>query len=84
MGTCEWFEQLGISPFEAIYEVSNFIKKANIKMNANNPPDYDEFYDFLNKMAKKYKNCYKKACKNIGINDKLVSINFTLINKKEN
>jgi len=79
MGTCEWLEQLGISPFEAIYEVSNFIAQANLKMNNKQPPDYDEFYEFLNKMAEKYKNCYKKACKNLGISDKLISERFTLI-----
>ncbi|RLE64915.1 MAG: hypothetical protein DRJ47_06470 [Thermoprotei archaeon] len=79
MGTCEWFEQLGISPFEAVYEVSSFVRQANQRMNQNDPPDYDEFYDFLNRMAKKYGKCYKKACKNIGISDKLVSERFTLI-----
>ena len=82
MGTCEWFEQLGISPFEAIYEVTNFLNSVNSKMNNGSPPDYNEFYDFLDKMAEKYKDCYKKACEKIGLNTDLISKQFTLIYKE--
>ena len=82
MGTCEWLEQLGISPFEAIYEITNFLNNANLKMKNGNPPDYNEFYDFLDKMAEKYKDCYKKACEKIGLNTNLISKQFTLIYKK--
>jgi len=82
MGTCEWLEQLGISPFEAIYEITNFLNNANLKMKNGKPPDYNEFYDFLDKMAEKYKDCYKKACEKIGLNTDLISKQFTLIYKK--
>ncbi len=79
MGTCEYLEQMGISPFEAVKEITELINIANNKMNNNDNIDYDQFYDFLNNMADKYQDCYKKACKKIGINpDILLDEQFLL------
>lgn len=84
MGTLEYMEQFGVSPFEAIKDVSDFVTKSNNSMRQGGvPPDYDDFYFFLNQMADKYKNCYKKAARRIGISDELVSKQFVLSKAKE-
>lgn len=75
MGTCEYFEQFGISPIEAIYHVKNFLAKQNEKLNQGILSDYDDFMNFLNTMADLYSESYKKACKRMGI-DKLHSVEF--------
>jgi tetrahydromethanopterin S-methyltransferase subunit G len=76
MGTSEYMEQLGISPFEAIYDVTNYIQKANIRMNNQNPPDYDEFLNFLDEMAEKYKFNYRKVCRRLGIDENWITTEY--------
>jgi hypothetical protein len=85
MGTTEYFEQFGISPFEAIYHVKNYVENCNQKMNRvtsekdfDRLPDYDDFHDFLNRMAELYKDNYKKACKRMGL-DNVISEKFLVM-----
>ena len=80
MGTIEYLEQFGISPFEAIKDVTDFIRGTNQYMSEGCPPDYDAFYSFLNQMAEKYKDCYKKAARRMGLSDDLISKRFVLSN----
>jgi phosphopantetheinyl transferase (holo-ACP synthase) len=81
VATAEYLEQMGISPLEAIKDVTDYINEANIIMNNGGAPDFDNMYDWLNAMADKYGECYKKMCERIGLNsDNLISKKFTLIN----
>ena len=81
MGTCEYFEQFGISPVEAITEIQNYLNYVNSKIASDeNIPDFNDLYKWLNKMADKYEHCYKKICKWIGLDpEHLISTKFTLI-----
>lgn len=88
MGTCEYFEQFGISPIEASFHVKEYLMRCNEKLQkahgklpeqiVNELPDYDDFHDFLNRMAEIYKDHYKKACKRLGINE-LYTLDFLLV-----
>jgi len=71
MGTCEYLEQFGISPVEAIYHVKNYLAKCNQQMQQGELPDYDNFHDFLNEMAEQYKDAYKKAMRRLGLDELL-------------
>lgn len=86
MGTCEYLEQFGISPIEAIFHITNYIEKCNLRLQEvtktndySKLPDYDDFHDFLDKMATLYKDAYKKACRRIGISDEIISKDFILM-----
>jgi len=86
VATCEYFEQFGISPIEAIFHIQNYIEKCNQKLreasqinNYNSLPDYDDFQDFLNTMAEIYKDSYKKACRRMGLDDDIISRDFILM-----
>lgn len=83
VATAEYMEQLGISPLEAIKDVTDYITKANELMNMNNTPDFNDMYDWLNAMADKYGECYKKMCERIGLDpDNLISRKFTLMSER--
>jgi len=77
MGTCEYFEQFGISPLAAAREISAYI---------NSHPDgdtYKEMYGWLNRMANKYAEAYKDACENIGLDpDNLISYKYVLMSQR--
>ena len=88
MGTCEYFEQFGISPIEASFHIREYIDRCNRMMsdvnktrNYDNLPDYDDFHDFLNRMVAFYKNAYKKACERIGL-DGIISLDFILMSAR--
>ena len=100
MGTIEYLEQFGINPIEAVYHVKIYIAEANEKLNKVNHrvinensnisehidemPNYDDFYGFLNRMGELYKNHYVKACRNLGLDDEIVSTDFIVRNAKNN
>lgn len=76
-GTLELCEGLGISPFEALYHTKTYIIEAEKAMKSGDPTDYDNFQDFLDTMAAKFKNNYKKALRRIGL-DSVSSDEFLL------
>jgi len=89
MGTCEYLEQFGISPIEASFHISKYITDCNqamakfeVSQNYSLLPDYDNFHDFLNKMAGLYRHAYKKACRRIGLDDDLISRDFVLMSSR--
>jgi len=89
MGTCEYLEQFGISPIEATFHITNYIEKCNKQLQEvaqtqdySKLPDYNDFHDFLNMMAKLYKDAYKKACKRIGLDDDIISKDFILMSAR--
>jgi len=89
MGTCEYLEQFGISPIEATFHIRNYIEECNKKLQEvaqardySKLPDYNNFHDFLDEMAKLYKNAYKKACKRIGLDDEIISKDFILMSAR--
>jgi len=89
MGTCEYLEQFGISPIEATFHIRNYIEECNKKLQEvaktgdySKLPDYDNFHDFLDKMAKLYKDAYKKACRRIGLDDEIISRDFILMSAR--
>lgn len=75
MGTLEYLEQYGISPFQALEEVKQFIK---------NMPDlsYDTYMNFLDRMHEKYKDNYKDAMKRMGL-ETLVDDEFLYLEDKD-
>lgn len=78
VATSEYFEQFGISPIEGLDEVTKFLTHAQEKIANGENVDYDEFYDWLESMAVKYKDRYKRACKRLGLSEEIVSEKFTL------
>ena len=89
MGTCEYLEQFGISPIEATFHITNYIEECNERLREvaqtkdySKLPDYNNFHDFLDEMAKLYKNAYKKACKRIGLDEELISKDFILMSAR--
>lgn len=65
MGALEYFEQFGISPFEASEEICTFFEKA--KNGGEKDKDYDALMNFLEKMAKKYQGNFKKVLERVGV-----------------
>lgn len=88
MGTCEYFEQFGISPAEAIYHVQNYIQDCNVKSSKvqypkdyDHLPNYEHLHEFLDKMVEIYNQHYKKACSKIGL-DNVISSDFLLMSSR--
>jgi hypothetical protein len=76
--TCEWWEQLGISPIEGCWEVEQLIAECNEHLRQGELLHYEGFLDWLESMAKKYHDRYKSVCKRIGLDEKgVISRNFT-------
>lgn len=64
-GTCEYFEQFGIHPMEAMKAISTYVKGCAESSNGN--LSYDAYVKFLNTMAEKHKDSYKDAMRRLGI-----------------
>lgn len=67
MGTLEYIEQFGISPQEAIEDINEYLSSGK--------KDYDDMMVFLDTMAYKYSENYKKVMARIGI-DTLIDNNW--------
>jgi len=78
MGTMEYMEQFGINPITAYNLVYAYIGK--VKNSINKMPDITSHYQFYDEMYKLFKEEYKKAMKNIGIDN----ITYTDFLMKEN
>ena len=63
-GTCEYLEQFGIHPIEAMQIISRYVESCVKSKNGN--CSYDGYVEFLNDVAEKYKDSYKLAMKRLG------------------
>ena len=78
--TCEWWEQLGISPFEGTWEVEKLLNDCNEHLRRGELLHYEGFLEWLEEMAKKYRDRYKDVCRKMGLDEtSVVSKNFTCL-----
>lgn len=83
-GTLEYMRQMGINPQTAYFMIRSYIKnnetsiqaEINNKTDEYNLPSYKGFQEWLDKMVDIFKDEYKVALKEIGL-DSSVSIDFT-------
>jgi len=77
-GTMEYMEQFGINPISAYAMVDNYIHSIRQALNdPNKVPDIQSHYKFYNKMHQIFKNEYKKAMKNLGL-DSIIQADFLM------
>lgn len=78
MGTMEYMEQFGINPITAYAQVREYINDVNkIIQEQGIGPSIESHYQFYNFMFKVYKDSYKKAMKNIGL-DSIIQADFLM------
>ena len=78
--TCEWWEQLGISPMEGCWEVEQLLAECNEHLRQGELLHYEGFLDWLESMAEKYRDRYKNVCRRVGLDEEgVVSRNFTVL-----
>jgi len=65
----EYWEQLGIHPTVAGHLTANYLEEMNKRIVDANPPTILDMYKFLDDMAERFKDSYKKALKRIGLNE---------------
>jgi len=81
MGTMEYMEQYGINPITAYALVDQYIGEIRMLMQKEGKaPDIQSHYSFYERMYNTFKNEYKKAMKNLGL-DNIVHADFLM---KEN
>lgn len=66
--TMELFEGLGVSPFEALYEINAFIAASPAI-----PYTYEQYNAFIDKMAEKYESSHLKALDRLGLDSTYLS-----------
>ena len=67
MGTLELLEQVGINAVAALEEVNDYIDAMEKKKWKDSKPDFEDLASFLNEMAQKHGEDYKKALKHSGL-----------------
>jgi len=70
-GTCEYFEQMGINPIVGYELTARYMKKVHEAISEDKAPSIEIQYAFLNEMYEMFKDEYKKAMKNAGL-DKII------------
>tara|TARA_R110002020_G_scaffold10337_4_gene39828 strand:- start:1067 stop:1825 length:759 start_codon:yes stop_codon:yes gene_type:complete len=65
----EYWEQLGLNPLVMEYEVREYVTETKKQLFGDKNITVEQFYEFLDYMAIKYKDCYKFALKRIGLDE---------------
>ena len=67
MGTLEYLEQFGINPAQADIEVSQYFEKLKGIQRRGEDIDVEYFHSFLDAMAEKFADAWKKAAARVGL-----------------